>query len=324
MPEAVNSVAEGQRRGGRNRGGEEAQVADELDHLELFYGELSPQRAWIYARLPREVAGPAATLRGQVRGPCSRYAQTLPLTVPLVDAGPGPTLLAQALLPDPCYWLPETPLVYEVNVTLLRAGQPAASVQRFLALRPLGVAGDRLKLAGKTWVPRGVWRTSSQADAPQAWRQTQSMLVLDDVPRTPPAELALWLEEALWCGVPVAVHLEAAAWPARLAWLARHPAVGLAVLPPTVEGNVAPAELAPNVLVAQRLARPEDALAPWAQVAWVEGEAMADVVRALPRRLPVIAAQKLPQARSPEEARQACDALQRALAPLGPLAGFVV
>lgn len=299
-------------------------MADELAQLELFYGELSPQRALIYARLPRETAGPADTLRGQVRGPYSRYAQTLPVTVPLVDVGPGPTLLARAVLPDPCYWLPETPLVYEVTVTLVRGGRPIASTERPLALRPLGVAGDRLKLAGKTWVPRGVWRTSSQADAPQAWRQTQAMLVLPDGPLMPPVELQTWLEESLACGVPVAVCLEGEAVQTRLAWLARYPAVSLVVLPPDAPRDLAPAKLAPNVLVAQRLTRLEDHVAPWAQVAWVEGEALHTAVGNLARKLPVIAVRKLPEPCAPAEARRACDALQRELAPLGPLAGFVV
>lgn len=299
-------------------------MADELAQLELFYGELSPQRALIYARLPRGVADDAGTLCGQVRGPHSRYAQTLPVTVRLVDLGPGPTLLARAVLPDPCYWLPETALVYEATVTLLRAGRPAASLQRPLALRPLGVAGDRLKLAGKTWVPRGVWRTSSRADAPLAWRQTQAMLVLPDVPQTPQEELAAWLAEALACGVPVTVCLTEEAPQARLAWLARHPAVSLAVLPSAVKLDRPPAELAPNVLAAQRLTGPADVLAPWAQLAWVDADDLEAAVAALPRRLPVIAERKLPEPETPEEARKGCDALMRDLAAVGPLAGYVV
>ena len=303
------------------------QVADALAHLEpveLFYGELSPQRALIYARLPRDAAHPGDTLRGQVRGPRSRYAQTLPVTVPLVDAGPGPTLLAKAVLPDPCYWLPENPLVYDVTVTLHRAGQPVASVQRPLALRPLGVQGDQLKLAGNTWVPRGVWRASSLGGGVLAWRQTQAMLVLPDAPRTPAAELVGWLDEALECGVPVAVCLEGETLQARLAWLARHPAVHLVVLPPADQTDLPLAELAPNLLVAQHLRGPADRLAPWAAVAWVEAEALQEVRKMLPRKLPVIAVRKLPEPLPPSEARQACDSLQRMLAPQGPLAGFVV
>lgn len=312
---------------GRHSGGQSQEtqrhVADVLADVELFYGELSPQRALIYARVPRDRTEPGDTLSGQVRGPKSRYAQTLPVAVPLVDMGPGPTLLAKAMLVDPCYWLPETPLVYDVIVTLRRDGQPVASAQRLLALRPLGVVGDRLKLAGKTYVLRGVWRTSSEANAVHAWRETQAALVLPDVSLTP-AELCAWLDEALWCGVPVAVCLASEAPQTRLAWLAQHPAVSLVVLPAAAQLDFAPSELAPNLLVAQRLTGPHEKLAPWAQLAWIEAENVADVLKALPRTLPVVVQRKLSRPVAPEQARAACDALQRDLAPLGPLAGFVV
>ena len=83
----------------------------DLSDLDIFYGELTVNRAFVYARLPRPADDEGLSLVGQVRGPrCSR-AQTLPLTSPLVDLGPGPTLLARALVPDPCFWSPDLPAI---------------------------------------------------------------------------------------------------------------------------------------------------------------------------------------------------------------------
>lgn len=295
-----------------------------LTELDLFYGELSPQRAWIYARLPRGERNERASLAGQVRGPFSLYAQTLPVSVPLSDAGPGPTLLARALLPDPCYWLPETALWYEVTVTLCREGRPVARVQRNLALRPFGVAHGKLKLAGRTWILRGIGRRSCQSTSPQAWRPVSALLVIEDDPATAPEELANWLTEAGKCGVPAAVCLHEAAVPhERLRWLARFPAVCLAVLPRT-ETDTPLAEAAPNLLLAQRVTSPRDRLLPWAQLAWVEAPDLAATLAALPDKHPRVAVRRLRQALAPEAARRACDALQRELAPLGLLAGYVV
>ena len=70
-----------------------------LADLDVFYGELTVHRACIYARLPRPAEDAGLTLAGQVRGPRCLHAQTLPLTSPLADLGPGPTLLARRSFP---------------------------------------------------------------------------------------------------------------------------------------------------------------------------------------------------------------------------------
>ena len=73
----------------------------DLSQLDIFYGDLTANRALVYARLPRPDDGADWKLTGQIRGPRCRTAQTLPATSPLVDLGTGPTLLARALVPEP-------------------------------------------------------------------------------------------------------------------------------------------------------------------------------------------------------------------------------
>ena len=69
-------------------------MADDLAELDVLYGDLTPNRACVYARLPRPADDAGLKLAGQVRGPRCLTAETLPLSATLVDLGPGPTLLA--------------------------------------------------------------------------------------------------------------------------------------------------------------------------------------------------------------------------------------
>src|SRR4051812_6948047 len=89
-----------------------------LDNLDVFYCELTPARATVYARLEGLGSTAGLSLTGYVRGPRCFYSKTLPATFRLQDAGPGPSLLAKSLVPDPCYWSPETPHIYDVTVEL--------------------------------------------------------------------------------------------------------------------------------------------------------------------------------------------------------------
>src|SRR5262245_45045402 len=120
--------------------------------LDVFYGDLTVSRAYVYARLPRPADDSGLSLVGQVRGPRCRLAETLPVTSPLVDLGPGPTLLARALVPDPVFWSPDLPAIYDVTVNLLRGTEIVATAKRQIGLRSLGVRGRSLFLNGKRWV----------------------------------------------------------------------------------------------------------------------------------------------------------------------------
>src|SRR5262245_25880346 len=151
-----------------------------LDSLDVFYGDLTYARAYVYARLPRAANDAGLSLVGQVRGPRCKLAATLPVTSPLVDLGPGPTLLAQALIPDPAFWTPDLPAIYDVTVNLLRGTEIIATSNRQIGLRPLGVRGRNLFLDGKRWVLRGVSTHATAAGLPRDWHELQAAYVGDD------------------------------------------------------------------------------------------------------------------------------------------------
>lgn len=264
--------------------------------LELFYGGVTPNRATVYARLRDVPATPGMTLNGFIRGPHCLYSTTLPASIRLTDAGPGETLLARAMVPDPCYWSPELPFLYDVHIELKRDGQVLASVDRVFGMRNFGARGQFLYLNGKRWTVRGATYTTAPDLA--AWHDAPLSMYCP----TPPGDALC--HDASRLGVLLVV--QATNGPdatAELQRLARHAAVALLV---HSSGQVDPTwqAAAPNIALASLLD--------------------ADAVSNRPALDQPSIAFRPAQAASLEALRAASDQLQADLAPHGEFAGYIV
>jgi hypothetical protein len=296
-------------------------MTNDLPQLDVFFGDLTVNRAYVYARLPLVDDAGEWSLAGQVRGPRCLLAETLPLSVPLVDQGSGPTLLGRALISDPVFWTADLPAIYDVTVNLLRGGDVVASARREVGLRPLGVKGRFLSLAGKRWVLRGVHASSTISTLPRHWHDAAACYVAE-----PPAAENSFAEASQFGSLAVAIVVGPAdSIGQRLRELARYPAVALVVLD-SLPADVKPRQLAPNLLLAQRVNRAtEPNIQPWAHLLWVENAEPASISRlAASTELPIIVSRQLQQPLPLAAARAACDALQRDLAEVGQFAGYVV
>jgi hypothetical protein len=310
-----------------------------LDQLDVFYGELTVNRALVYARLPRP-EGEGWSLSGQIRGPRCLHAQTLPVSERYVDQGSGLTLVSRALVPDPCFWSPDLPAIYDVTVNLVRGDEIIATMRRELGLRMLGVRGRNLALAGKRWVLRGVCTSSTTARLPRDWHDALAALCSlapwERVAAELPGEGAMhrqeaeepFLAEAAQWGALTIVEIdemgEAAAQ--RLRELALCPAVAIAVIRDELPAEFRKSAIAPNLLLAQRIG-PGDmpAIQEWAELAVLSAENrdhFASVSNTL--AVPILAERRLTTPLSIGAARAECDTLQRDLAPLGQFAGYIV
>jgi hypothetical protein len=296
-------------------------VEPSLDNLDLFYGDLTVNRAFVYARLPQPAEGAGWSLVGQVRGPRCLQAQTLPLTSPLVDLGPGPTLLARAAVPDPCFWSPDLPTIYDVTVNLLRGTQIVATARREIGLRALGVRGRNLALESKRWVLRGVQAASTTARLPRQWHEASACYVASEESPDLLGEASQWgaLSAVTVNGSPDSIA-------AQLRRLATYPAVAIAVIRGELPADFVASRTAPNLLLAQAVGRGDPLAArPWANLLWAQTDDPLLVGRiSTLAELPTIACRPLPQPLPLDEARAACDALQSDLATIGQFAGYVV
>ncbi len=285
------------------------------DRLELFFGETSDALARCYARL-RYFDARGAALNGNLTGPSCVYAETLPARFALADRGPGNSLLAEAVVPEPCFWTPEMPHLYQASVQLRSGGDVLATTDRLFGFRALGAVDRKLFYHGKRWVLRGVRRNELSSVPLTGWHASDVVMVV----RRPDDTLCA---QASRIGVLVVAELDAHDLD-EIRRLARWPAVAMVVLP--TDTTVDLDGLAHNLLLAAKI-DPHQAWAtpPWAQIALCE-------VTAGDKRIPEITDSPLPTIVSQvadrpfssiAEARAACDHLQRDLAP-HDLAGYIV
>ena len=295
-------------------------MTNDLSELDVFYGELTVNRALVYARLPRIEEPGDWKLSGLVRGPRCLHAQTLPVTVPLVDQGPGPTLVARALLADPCFWWPDLPAIYDVTIKLQRGTETVATARREIGLRALGVRGRNLALNGKRWVLRGVSTTSATERLPRAWHEAAAAYISAGADPEALAEASQWGAIAV---VYVEQHGEEAV--RRLRELSRHPGVAIVVIRGSLPTHFKKLDAAPNLLLAQERGSATTAeVESWADLLVIKADDLTRLSISLGSDKPAIAIRRLDPLDSVADARAACDVLQRDLAPMGQFAGYVV
>ncbi len=291
-------------------------LADFDRRLEVFFGKTSDAVAYVYAQLPG-VSDGGYQLNGQLTGPVCRYAETLPARSQLLDRGPGASLLAAAAVPEPCFWTPEMPHLYDLEVELRRGGQLVATARRTFGFRNLGAAGGKLIYDAKRWVLRAVDAGHVPQSELPAWRDASAAMYA----RMPSDALC---EEASRIGVLLVAEIAPDA--DELRRLSRWPAVGM-VVPP--RGETLPAEaggLRHNMLVAERFATGEIAtLSAGTSAVIIEIEGIESASAGIaPCPAALIARRVGGSYASVAEARAACDVLQRELAGAADWSGYIV
>jgi len=309
-----------------------------LSGAELFYGELATQRASVFVRLPEVSTRNGYRLTGQIRGPFSVRGETLPATHPFLDQGPGDSILVKATVPDPVHWSVDQPALYKVSLQLHEQGKQIDTCERTFAFHGVHTSGKHFRREGRTLVLRAACcELLSQAEDRSAatWlAQTDGLACWVPSGKVPP-------EEAARFGLPLIVELEE--FPsatekqilAQLKSLTHDPAIIAAILTPAAGAIARQSKWPHNLLLGARqsVSRPLE-IPNWAEFVLLNLEDSAasgigeDLVEetlkaALDIPLPVIVVQSCGTANL-QQARQACDRLQRRLAPLGQFSGYVV
>ncbi|MEX2114650.1 MAG: hypothetical protein WD845_15765 [Pirellulales bacterium] len=292
--------------------------ADFDQQLEVFFGRTSDAVAYVYARLPGVAADGSWQLRGQLTGPLCRYAETLPAHLPLVDRGAGPSLLAAATVPEPCYWTPEMPHLYDVEVELLRGNKAVANARRVFGFRNLGAAGGKLLYDGKRWVLRAVMAEEVPPAALIDWRDASAAMVVSSLTDA-------LCEEASRVGVLLVAEI-ATADVGEVRRLSRWPAVGIALLPRDEQLVANACALGHNLLLAERFSVAEPiSLSNGISVALVEVDSTNGLAsRIASCQVALIAVRAGGPFAGVAQGRGACDALQRDLAGRGDWSGYIV
>lgn len=296
-------------------------VADNpLAQLDLFWTELTAHRGVVYARLTGLPYVDGWRLSGAIRGPRSVRHQTLPATIRFSDLGPGPSHLARSIVPEPSFWSPEAPNLYDVTIELHRDGLPTLTEKRQLGFRPILTGPRYLLREGKPWIPRGVRVRERFPTDLTAAREQRLMLLLAETNEDP-------LPEASEQGAYVAI--EVAGSPVdiihQLRWFSRSPAVVMAVVKGNPDAPEQFKQAAPNLVLAQWME--ESNAEVWADAVWVPYGGMnvdPEWLRSLGK--PVFWSAPIGSHGDLGDARRNCDALQAMLAQqgYGQLSGYFV
>lgn len=289
------------------------------DRLELFFGAATESICHVYARLATPDPARRWQLAGTLVGPACAYASTLPATYRFTDRTSPTGLLAEALVPDPCYWTPQLPHLYDVELELVEDGRVVETVRRGFGIRRLA-ADKRTRnwmFDGASWVLRGATAEALPQTDLGAWREAETVMCV----RNPNDALC---EAASRQGVLLLAKLGGNELD-EVVRLRRWPAVGLIAVAASTERDLSVLGLNAQLVQQSPVGGPLVPAA-WADAVMVE---MSPHETELPDSLadcplPVVVHRPAGPLSSVADGRAACDRLQRDLAPCGQFAGYIV
>ena len=280
--------------------------------------------------IPAERNSSAIRISGQLIGPVCEFSQTLPAKHQFIEfqgTDRQPASLAQAIVPDPCFWTPELPFLYRAELQLHIDGE-IATINRIVGIRRLGMRGKSLFFDGKRFVLRG-WHKGRMQNAEcklflehhqEFLRETWTALVVAN----PDDEVC---EFASRRGILLVADLteEGDSPIDSLRRVARWPAVVVAILADGAIISESQIAAIPNLLLAQSVSVDQKiAMASWADLLLIETsqpERFAGKIAGI--ELPVVAVRRHANLTNIEQARAECGILQSDLAPFGDFAGYV-
>jgi hypothetical protein len=298
-----------------------------MGSLSVFFGHASNAEARVYAQWQGDLAAGISDLMilGMIVGPYSAHARTLPAKMPFRFLGGGDSPLAEAIVPDPCFWTPESPNTYRVNLEVQRQGEVVHRHEQLLGIRPLGVRGRSFYFDSRRWVLRGGFSDTLHVIT------LADLRVADLATKVSFSDDSAFLATASELGVLLVGQLsgESENALAHLEELARWPAVGMVLMDTALDEATLVASRPRNVLLGQRL-RVDETMTEFQPAQWADfvvgdvDDPALFVTQTKTLHLPVVACRQGGAALSPQDIRTACEQLQQELAPHGDFAGYLV
>lgn len=299
-----------------------------MSSLSVFFGHASNAEARVYAQWKSAdpAATPNVTITGTIAGPYSAHAHTLPAKIPFRFLGSSGDLpLAEAIVPDPCFWMPESPNTYRVNLEVLHQEDTVQHHEQLFGIRPLGTRRRSFFLDARRWVLRGGIASKLPENSLPAWRE------FDLVPCIALNDGVELLKKASEVGVLVLGHLagDSEETITRLEQFSRWPSAGMVLVDNSLDDATIAANRPRNLLLGQRL-RVDETMTEFQPAHWADfvvgdvDDPAFFVSQTKDLQIPVIACRNLGGEQSSQEIRTACEQLQQDLAPHGDFAGYLV
>ena len=283
------------------------------DCLQVFTSRPSDTEA--YLAFVDMTGGQMKSLSGSIKGPRCTRARTLAATFGIEESEFNGNIPIGKLIPDPCYWTPQLPFLYDIALDVKFADGSQQSWTHSVGLRRWEVVKTDLFRERRRVVLRG--RCVDDLSSTVLEQAVEAEVTLS-VP--PPSEEQLQAADELGVSLIVDLRKETVkSMPGRHSW---HPSVAGLLLTEDPGRQF----LSPNgaMLCGFAAAGSSEPTGDWAQVVVAEfskGElpdGLANLVK------PVIAIRRADRELDFTAARAACDQLQADLAPEFDLAGYFV
>ena len=264
--------------------------------------------------------GLMVSFEGQLRGPHCTRSRTLPasFTISHCECNGNVASCSTSLITDPCYWTPELPFLYDLEVEVALADGTKAAWQHTVGLRRWDVDGRHLFRERRRVVLRGAVVAKLSSDNLSEATEAEVALMLSS-----PSESLL--QHACQLGVPLVIDLRGATGDLspRLLNYTWQPAVALILL----DASVSQTHYKPQGTILGCVVQSGDVEVDYH---WVDVFAVQLSKDQLPPAWiadcgkPVIAIRDDAAYANFKEARRGCDRLQAELAPQFDLAGYFV
>ena len=121
---------------------------------------------------------PTTEIKGRLMGPQSVYASTVEIAYPFRELTRSDHILLRVLIPEPSWWAPQTPLLYEGPLELWQDGERCEQIRLRHGIRTVQLTDSGLRVNGKPCPLKGVCaETITEAEA-RRWHDDGVNLVL--------------------------------------------------------------------------------------------------------------------------------------------------
>ena len=128
---------------------------------------LDPVETELRVHVKVENLTPETQIRGRLTGPRCPYASTIEIAYPLREVERIDHIELRVVIPEPSWWDPQSPFLYDGTIELLQDGVACGRVAIRHGIRRLQMTSKGLRLNGKPFLLRGkvVEAALSDADA---------------------------------------------------------------------------------------------------------------------------------------------------------------
>jgi Glycosyl hydrolases family 2 len=162
-------------------------MANRIRSVEIRNRVLNPAEAEFFVQVVPEHANETTEIRGHFRGPLCVYASTVEVRYPLQAlASREESLRKRVIIPEPSWWEPATPFLYDGTIELWEDGKLCDGTEVRHGLRVLRRRENRLLLNGRVFHVRGTcYHRQSHADLARAHEDGINTLLVPVASRHP-------------------------------------------------------------------------------------------------------------------------------------------